>query len=75
MLRCGVLENNKSKSKKGHNSEKKNTLKIVSLDSMDCSLDSEHIFLVSNNQVNMFSNNRDITNCQSFCMTPMMPRL
>ena len=30
---------------------------------MDCSLDSEHILQF---QVNIFSNNRDITKCQSF---------
>ena len=33
--------------KKGHNSEKKRAFWIVSLDRMDCSLDSEHILQVS----------------------------
>ena len=64
----------KSRSKNWHNSEK-NAFWIVSLDSMDCSLDSELIFQVSGK--NIYSNNRDNTKCQSFCMltTMTMPRL
>ena len=38
-----LIEVKKSKSKYGHNSEK-NTFWIVSLESMDCSFDSEHAF-------------------------------
>ena len=41
-----LIDDKKFKSKKQHNSKKKN--RIVSLDSMDCSLDSEHILPVSN---------------------------
>ena len=34
---------------------------------MDCSFDSENTY--SEFQINIFSNNRDITKCQSFCTT------
>ena len=35
------------KSNEGHNSEKKKAFRLVSLDSMDCFLDSDHILWVS----------------------------
>ena len=41
-----MIEDKKSKTKNGHNSEK-NAFLTVSLDSMDSSLDSEHILRVS----------------------------
>ena len=44
-VRC-LIEDKKSKSKKGQNSDK-TAFWIVSLDSMDCSFDNEHIFQVS----------------------------
>ena len=39
--------------KKGHNSEK-NAIWIVSLDSMDCALDSEHILRVSSKYLQLW---------------------
>ena len=42
-----LIEDKKSKSKKGHYSEKKNAFWIVSLDSKDRSLDNEHVSRVS----------------------------
>ena len=48
VLGCGVLDRGKkSNSKQGHNSEKENAFWIVSLDSMDGSLDNVHILWVS----------------------------
>ena len=59
-----LREGKKSKVEKGHNSEKKKKKCIlnVSLESMDCSLDSEHILKF---QVNIFRSNRDITKYQT----------
>ena len=55
-----LTEDKKSKLKKGHNSVK-NAFSIISLDNMDC-------FWIVNTffefQVNIFSDNRDITKCQ-----------
>ena len=42
-----LIVDKKFKLKKGHNSENKNALLIVSLNSMDWSLDGEHILQVS----------------------------
>ena len=62
------LEN--SKSKKGHNFVKKNW-RIISATGIGSPFDSEQL---SEFQVNIFSNNRDIRKCQSF-RTPPPPEL
>ena len=49
-LGCGVLEKSLSK-KRGIILKKKNAFRIVSFDSMDCCLDSEHILRVSSKYI------------------------
>ena len=58
-----LISGKKVKSKKGHNSE--NCIFNCLLDSLNCSFNGEH----SEFQVSIFSNNRDITKCQSFSKT------
>ena len=59
------------KLKKGHNSEK-NAFRIVSLDSMNCSLDSEHIFCNSLLILN-FSHFPKMARTYFFLPTPTFP--
>ena len=58
-----------SKSKKGHNFVKK----IGGLPPLLVWVPLLIVHNYSEFQVNIFSNNRDIRKCQSFCMTPPPP--
>ena len=67
-----LIEDKKSKLKKGHNSEKMH----FELSSLIVWITLWIVNTYSEFQVNIFSNNRDITKCQSFCtMTLTAPRL
>ena len=63
-----LTEDKNCKSKKGHNSEKKKCIQSCLL--WLYGLDSEHVFWLSKKSI--FSNNINITQCQSFCTMPTM---
>ena len=77
MLGCELLDREKkSKSKEGHNSERKKSFELSPLITWTA------LWIVNTHskfQVNIVSNNIDITKCQSFCttltMTTTTPRL